>query len=77
VLVVRGSINHPQTFVVNVMDVVNGRATDFRLEPKDIVYVSYRPFFRAEELLDLALTAFIQAIIASATGVDGINIVFP
>jgi protein involved in polysaccharide export with SLBB domain/capsular polysaccharide biosynthesis protein len=77
VLIIRGSINHPETFIVDVLDVVNGRAPDFKLEPKDIVYVSYRPFFRAEELLDLALTAFIQAIIASATGVDGINVVFP
>jgi protein involved in polysaccharide export with SLBB domain len=77
VVVIRGSLNKPETFIVNVMDVVNGRAPDFRLQPKDIVYVSWRPFFRVEELLDLAFTAFIQAAIATATGVDGINVVFP
>jgi polysaccharide biosynthesis/export protein len=63
VLVVRGSLNHPETFVVDTMAVVKGKALDFKLQPKDIVYVTYRPWFRAEDLLDLATTAFIQSII--------------
>ncbi|MBC8096158.1 MAG: SLBB domain-containing protein, partial [Akkermansiaceae bacterium] len=58
VLVVRGSLNNPQTFVVDCLGAINGRTPDFRLEPKDIVYVSHRPFFKAEELLDMATVAF-------------------
>lgn len=68
VLVVRGSINKPQTFVVNVSDALNGKAADFKLEPKDIVYVAARPWAKAEDLLDLAITAFIQASVTATVG---------
>jgi len=68
VLVIRGSLNHPQTFVVDVWKTAEGRAFDFKLQPKDIVYVNYRPFIRAEELLDLGITAFLQAAIVEWTG---------
>ncbi|HUR45165.1 MAG TPA: polysaccharide biosynthesis/export family protein [Candidatus Saccharimonadales bacterium] len=68
VLVVRGSLNKPQTFVVDVWATLDARATDFKLQPKDIVFVGHRPFIRAEELLDLAATAFIQSSVAAWTG---------
>jgi len=68
VLVVRGSLNAPQTYVVDVLATVDARALDFRLQPKDIVYISWRPFIKAEELLDLAATAFIQSAIAAWAG---------
>ena len=58
VLVVRGSLSQPETFVVNVADVLRGTAPDFPLQPKDIVYVADRPWARAEDLLDMAITAF-------------------
>lgn len=58
VLVVRGSLNDPQPIVVNLSDVLLGRAADVALEPHDIVYVSSRPWWKAEELLDLAASAF-------------------
>jgi hypothetical protein len=48
VLVIRGSLNHPETFIVNMMDVMNGRAPDFKLRP-DMFYVTHRPFYRVEE----------------------------
>jgi len=73
VLVVRGSLNKPETFVVNTKAILAGEEPDFRLQPKDIVYVSRRPWARAEEILDGAATAFIQAAIVTATG----NYVFP
>jgi hypothetical protein len=38
------------------------------LEPRDIVYVAKRPWYRAEELLDLAITAFLQSVVTSLTG---------
>ncbi len=65
VLVVRGSLNYPEYFVVDTAAIVKGRQTDFRLQPKDIVFVSSRPFIRVEELSDLALTAFIQGLITA------------
>ncbi|HEY3861994.1 MAG TPA: polysaccharide biosynthesis/export family protein [Verrucomicrobiae bacterium] len=63
VLVVRGSFDAPQRFAVDVSDIVRARITDFRLQPKDIIYISPRPFVRVEELADLAATAFIQGFI--------------
>ncbi len=68
VLVVRGSLNSPQTYVVNTLATVDARGLDFKLQPKDIVYVSWRPFIKAEELLDLAATAFIQSTVAAWAG---------
>ena len=60
VLVVRGALGHPQLFVINTNDVLKGRAKDFPLEPRDIVYVNQRPWVFAEEILDLAVTSFFQ-----------------
>lgn len=68
VLVVRGSLNKPETFVVDTKAILAGEQPDFRLEPKDIVYVSRRPWARAEEILDGATMAFMQAAIVQATG---------
>lgn len=65
VLVVRGSLSRPETFVVNVADVLKARALDFRLQNRDIVYVHERPFARAEELAEQAALTFVQSL---ATG---------
>ena len=68
VLVIRGSLASPQTFVVNTLDVLGGKAPDFRLQSKDIVYVSERPWAKAETLLDEGARAFISAVIVTYTG---------
>ena len=60
VLVVRGSLNNPQTFVVDGSAILNAKQADFKLQAKDIVYVSRSPWVKAEEILDIAATAFIQ-----------------
>src|SRR5581483_4087176 len=52
VLIVRGSLSHPETFVVNTREILNGKAPDFKLQRRDIVYISRRPWAREEELLD-------------------------
>jgi hypothetical protein len=54
--------------VVDASAVLSAGATDFRLEPRDIVYVHYRPWIKAEELLDLAASAFVQAAVITWTG---------
>jgi len=68
VLVIRGALSHPQTFAVDTMAMTSGHAPDFKLEPKDVIYVSHRPWYRIEELLDIATTVFIQSVVAG--GVD-------
>jgi protein involved in polysaccharide export with SLBB domain len=68
VLVVRGSINQPQRFVVNVTDIIYARAPDFKLEPRDIVYVSRKPWAKAEELMELAVNDFLRAAVAGWVG---------
>jgi len=70
VLVVRGSVSNPQAFAVDTHAILDGKATNFKLLPKDIVYVNSRPFIRVEELADLAMTAFIQSLITEWVGVD-------
>ena len=68
VVVIRGSFNHPQTFIVNTLAVFDARGQDFQLQAKDIIYVSGRPFLRAEQLLDLAISAYIEAATAEWAG---------
>jgi protein involved in polysaccharide export with SLBB domain len=70
VLVVRGSINNPQTYAVDTHAILDARAPDFKLLPKDIIYVNSRPFIRVEELAELAATAFIQSLISTWVGAD-------
>lgn len=67
-LVIRGSIQHPQTFVVNAEDVLSAKTPDLRLQPHDIVYVSKRPWWRAEDLLDEAANAFVTSAVVVWTG---------
>lgn len=68
VLVVRGSLNTPETFIVDAKAILAGEKPDFRLEPKDIVYVSRRPWARVEEILDSATITFIQSALVTWTG---------
>jgi protein involved in polysaccharide export with SLBB domain/capsular polysaccharide biosynthesis protein len=68
VLVVRGSLERPQAFAIDVGDVLAGRTADFALEPRDIVFVHFRPWIRIEELLDIAASSFVQSAILNWTG---------
>jgi len=67
VLVVRGSLEQPQSFVVNTSDILAGKAPDFQLQPKDIVYVSLSPWVKAQEIFDTAAYAFIQSFVVTTT----------
>jgi protein involved in polysaccharide export with SLBB domain len=68
VLVVRGSLPRPETFKVDAHNALAGRAPNLALQPGDLVYVSSRPWIRAEELLDRATSAFVEAAVISWTG---------
>ncbi|HTG43136.1 MAG TPA: polysaccharide biosynthesis/export family protein, partial [Verrucomicrobiae bacterium] len=70
VLVVRGSLNEPETFVINSGGALEAHLRDFRLQPRDIVYVSRRPWVKAEELLDEAASSFIQGAVTTWAGVN-------
>jgi polysaccharide export outer membrane protein len=61
VLVVRGSFDKPQTFIVSVKDILAAKEKDFKLQPKDIVYIADRPWAVAEDILKLALSAFVTS----------------
>ena len=67
VLVVRGSVTHPQTFVVDASAILSAKKTDFQLQAKDIVYVSQSPWVKAEDVLDVAVTAFVQGFVVNTT----------
>jgi protein involved in polysaccharide export with SLBB domain len=69
VLVVRGSLNKPETFVVDTKEILEAAKPDFKLESHDIVYVGHRPWIRAEELLDEATQSFIEGFVTAFSGV--------
>ncbi|MEI6074111.1 MAG: polysaccharide biosynthesis/export family protein [Verrucomicrobiota bacterium] len=68
VLVVRGSLQKPQTFAVDVAAILAGRQKNFVLEPKDIIYVAEKPWQRVEELMQTALRAYVQAMTTAWVG---------
>jgi protein involved in polysaccharide export with SLBB domain len=69
VLVVRGSLNNPETFIIDTKQILDASKPDFKLESRDIVYVGQRPWIKAEELLDEATQSFIQGFVTAFTGV--------
>jgi protein involved in polysaccharide export with SLBB domain len=68
VLVVRGSLQRPEAYAIDTPAILAGRIPDFRLQPRDIVYVNARPWIRVEELLDIAAQAFIEASVTEWAG---------
>lgn len=66
VLLIRGSIHSPETRVVNVKDILQGRIKDIPLENKDILFVNKRPFELVERVLDTAIITFMQTVTAEA-----------
>jgi len=52
---------------VNAHEILSAQKPDVQLQPRDIVYVSERPWARAEEILDLAAQAFITSATVTIT----------
>lgn len=65
VLVIRGSVSEPKTFIVNVKEILAAKEKDFKLEPKDIVYVADTPWAEVQEISQLALSAFVTSATSS------------
>ena len=74
VLLVRGSIHHPETQVIDVNDILHGRSPDVVVQNRDIIYVSKRPFVVAEHALDSALKTFMQTVTAEGVNQQYISI---
>jgi protein involved in polysaccharide export with SLBB domain len=70
VLIVRGPLNKPEIVAVDTRAILTGKGLNYKLKPRDVIFVNSRPFIRVEEVADLAATAFIQSIITSWVGVD-------
>ena len=68
ILIVRGSLEKPETFVVDVQSTLRAQLPDFALQPRDIVYVSRKPWAKAQELLEAASSDFVRAVAVSWTG---------
>lgn len=68
VLIVRGSLGTPVRLVVDLDAVLAGRQPDVPLQPKDIVFVSARPWRLVEELADAATNAFLESMTARWAG---------
>jgi len=67
VLVVRGSLTNPELHVVDTAAVLAGKEPDFKLQPRDIVYVSTNPWVLAAEVLDLAARTFVQSLMVEVS----------
>ncbi len=65
VLVIRGSVSKPETFIVNVKEILAAKENDFKLQPKDIVFVADTPWSEVQEITKIALSAFVTSATAS------------
>lgn len=68
VIIVRGSMSEPEVIVVNTDAILKGSKPDVPIQPKDIIYVSNRPWQKAEEIVDSAISVFLQSAVATWTG---------
>lgn len=68
ILVIRGSLSRPETFVVDIGKILRAADKDFKLQPRDIVYVSRKPWQKAAELLEAAASDFMRAAVVTWTG---------
>ncbi len=63
VAILRGSLAHPEIAIVDVRQVLKGKAPDVRLEPGDIVYVPYAADRRIlTEYMNLILDTFVRTV---------------
>jgi len=66
VVVVRGSLACPVTYLIDINLIQKGKACDFLLEPGDIVYVPPMKFTNLKELTYGAIRSFVNTAISRA-----------
>ena len=62
VAILRGSLAEPKMGIVDLGEIVHGRAADVRLEPGDIVYVPYTPYRTLNRYANLVLDTFARTV---------------
>ncbi|MFO1460150.1 MAG: SLBB domain-containing protein [Verrucomicrobiota bacterium] len=68
VAIIRGSMSTPSIALVNYRDIVQGRAPDVRLQPRDIVFVPISPYSTLEKYIKLAVNTFVRTVAANEGG---------
>ncbi len=68
VLIIRGSLNQPETFAVDMTRILSAKTPDFQLKPRDIVYVARKPWAKTVEVLQAGLMAYTRAVLITWTG---------
>jgi len=69
VLIVRGALNNPTSFDVDLAAILKGREPDVLLMPGDIVYVPEKPFRFARDLTRAVILTFVRTF-ASEVGAE-------
>lgn len=69
VLVLRGSLGCPKSFLIDINRIFKGCAGDFVLEPGDIVFAPVQQFYTFKELIKTAVRTFVGAIALQAGNV--------
>ena len=67
----RGSLTEPKIATVNASDIIQGRATNVRLEPGDIVYVPGRGSMSPGGFLHDAVNTFTRLVAANEGNAAG------
>jgi protein involved in polysaccharide export with SLBB domain len=70
ILLVRGSLDQPKSYIVDVAQVLKGKARDVQLETGDIVYVHTEPWHVIERILDNAIEAFLQSAVSTWVDIE-------
>ena len=60
-VVVRGGVNHPRIFKVNLKDILKGKTRDFPLRPSDVIYVPRSGFAEWNNVVNTLLPT-LQAV---------------
>ena len=65
VAIIRGSLKEPSIAIVNFADIRKGKAPDVQLEPRDIVYVPFRPHQKLFDYANLIVDTFVRTVAAN------------
>ncbi len=68
VAIVRGSLSEPSIAIVDYEAIVQGRDTDVRLHPRDIVYIPQSPYSKLDSYARLIVSTFVKAVAANEGG---------
>lgn len=62
VAIVRGSLSNPRIAIIDYKAIIEGRAQNVALKPRDIVYVPYKPYRILSKYADLILSTFVTSV---------------